>query len=532
MVSYLGRVALAGALICAFGGATPAMAQKSGGILRMFSPDSPASMSILEEATAFSERPMMAVFNNLVLYNQSARQDTLDAIVSDLATGWSWNEEGTELTLPLHHGVKWHDGKPFTARDVKCTWDLMTGKGQDKLRVNPRKSWYRNLEEVATNGDFEVTFRLKRPQPAFLALLASGFSPVYPCHVPARDMRTHPIGTGPFKFVEFKPNEYVKVTKNTDYWKPGRPYLDGIEYTIIKNVSTAILAFAAGKFDMSFPYSITKPLLSDVRSQMPGAQCEMSSLGLYRTLIVNREKPPFDNPDLRRAMALSLDRQAFINIITDGAGDIGGVMQPPPEGQWGMPPEMLRELPGYDPDVAKNRAEARRIMQRLGYGPDNRLKVTVTVRDLPYLRDPAVLLIDQLKEVYVDGDLETIDTTIYLPKLMRHDYVVALSPAGSGSDPDQSLYTNYSCGGELNYVGYCSAELDALIDKQSMAAGNPDKRRQIIFEIERKLAEDGARPVIFYDRRATCWQPQVRNFTIVVNNIFNNGRMEDVWLDR
>ena len=532
MVSYLGRVALAGMLICASGGGMSAMAQKSGGILRMFSPDSPASMSILEEATAFSERPMMAVFNNLVLYDQSAKQNTLQSIVPDLATGWAWNEDGTELTLPLHQGVKWHDGKPFTARDVKCTWDLIQGKGSDKLRVNPRKSWYRNLDQVVANGDYEVTFRLKRPQPAFLALLASGFSPVYPCHVPAREMRTHPIGTGPFKFVEFKPNEYIKVTKNTDYWKPGRPYLDGIEFTIIKNISTAILAFAAGKFDMTFPYSITKPLLNDVRRQLPGASCEMSSLGLYRTLIVNREKPPFDNPDLRRAMALALDRQAFINIITDGAGDIGGVMQPPPEGQWGMPPEMLKALPGYDPDVAKNRTEARRIMQRLGYGPDHRLKVTVTVRDLPYLRDPAVLLIDQLKEVYVDGDLETIDTTIYLPKLMRHDYVVALAPAGSGSDPDQSLYTGYSCGGELNYVGYCSPELDALIDQQSMAAGDPDKRRRIIWEIERKLAEDGARPVIFYDRRATCWQKQVKDFTIVVNNIFNNGRMEDVWLDR
>src|SRR5207253_8878004 len=85
---------------------------------------------------------------------------------------------------------------------------------------------------------------LKRPQPAFLALLASGNSPIYPCHVAARDMRQHPIGTGPFRFVEFKPNESIKVARNPDYWKAGRPYLDGIEYTIIKNLSTAILAFA------------------------------------------------------------------------------------------------------------------------------------------------------------------------------------------------------------------------------------------------------------------------------------------------
>src|SRR5213079_2519967 len=111
------------------------------------------------------------------------------------------------------------------------------------------KSWYSNLEEVVVNGDYEVTFRLKRAQPALLALLASGWSPVYPCHVSAREMRQRPIGTGPFKFVEFKPNEVIRVARNPNYWKIGRPYLDGIEYTIIKNPSTAIMAFAAGNFD-------------------------------------------------------------------------------------------------------------------------------------------------------------------------------------------------------------------------------------------------------------------------------------------
>ena len=98
---------------------------------------------------------------------------------------------------------------------------MLLGKSQEKLRLNPRKAWYRNLDEVTTDGDYAVTFVLKRPQPAFLMLLATGMSPVYPCHVPPRDMRTHPIGTGPFKFVEFKPNEYIRFAKNPDYWKTG-----------------------------------------------------------------------------------------------------------------------------------------------------------------------------------------------------------------------------------------------------------------------------------------------------------------------
>src|SRR5437660_6971604 len=410
MAPKLGAFTVATALLAALLAAGPALGQKQGGILKMFSADSPASMSIHAESTVFAEGPMMGVFNNLVMFDQHVPQNSLQSVVPDLATSWSWNEEGTELTLPLREGVTWHDGRPFTARDVACTFDLLTGTSSEKLRVNPRKSWYRNLERVTTNGDYEVTFHLKRPQPAFLTALASVFSPIYPCHVAPRDMRQHPIGTGPFKFVEFKPNEHIKVTRNPDYWKKDRPYLDGIEYTIIKNLSTAVLALISGKFDMTFPYSLTVPRLKDVKSQMPQAICEMGPVGLNRNLIVNRDKPPFDNPDLRHAMALSLDRQAFIDILTEGEGDIGGVVQPPPAGLWGMPPDLLRTLPGYDPDVQKNRAEARQLMRKLGYGPANRVKIKLSVRDLPFLRDPAVILIDELKEIYVDGELETIDT--------------------------------------------------------------------------------------------------------------------------
>ena len=206
MMRYLGAFAMAAPLLVVVA-AEPALAQKSGGILKMYSPDSPASMSIHEEATFVAEGPMMGVFNNLVMFDQHAKQNSLGSIVPDLATGWSWNEDGTDLTFPLRDGVRWHDGKPFTANDVKCTWDTLLGKANEKFRLNPRKAWYQNLDEVTVKGDHEVAFRLKRPQPSFIALLASGWSAVYPCHVPPREMRSQPIGTGPFKLVEFKPNE-------------------------------------------------------------------------------------------------------------------------------------------------------------------------------------------------------------------------------------------------------------------------------------------------------------------------------------
>jgi peptide/nickel transport system substrate-binding protein len=218
-------LAAAVSLLLALSAANAAFAQRQGGILRMRHFDSPASMSPLGESTQAVNRPMSGVFNNLVMYKQDVPQNSMKSIVPELATGWAWNEEGTELTFRLRQDVKWRDGKPFTAADVKCTLDLLMGNAKEKLRINPRKSWYVNVAEVTTNGDYETTFHLKRPQPSFLALLATSWSPIYPCHVSPRDMRSHPIGTGPFKFVEFQPNERITVTRNPDYWKTGRPYL-------------------------------------------------------------------------------------------------------------------------------------------------------------------------------------------------------------------------------------------------------------------------------------------------------------------
>src|ERR1700704_1921877 len=276
--------------------------EKQGGILRGYHRDSPASASIHEEATYSVNVPFMPVFNNPAIYKQDVAQNSMDSIVPDLAESWAWSGDNKTLNFKLRQGVKWHDGKPFTSADVKCTWDMLIGKAPNKLRLNPRKAWYRNLDDVATDGDYAVTFILKRSQPAFISLLAGGMAPVYPCHVPPAQMRLHPIGTGPFKFVEFKQNEHIKVAKNPDYWKPGRPYLDGIEWTVVPNRATQSLAFIAGQFDMTFPYEVTIAMAKDIKGQVPNAICDIDPTMIAFNLMVNRDNPPFNDPDIRKAM--------------------------------------------------------------------------------------------------------------------------------------------------------------------------------------------------------------------------------------
>jgi peptide/nickel transport system substrate-binding protein len=504
---------------------------KHGGILKIYHRETPPSLSIHEEATFSVNIPAMAIFSNLIIYDQHIKQNSMDTIRPELATSWSWDSAKTALTFKLRHGVKWHDGQPFTANDVKCTFDLIQGKAQDKFRKDPRKGWYDNVADVTVKGDDEVTFHVKRPQASLVAMLASGYSPIYPCHVPAAQMRTHPIGTGPFKFVEEKQNQWIKLARNPDYWKKGLPYLDGIQFDIIKNRATAVLAFVAGKEDVTFPTQLPYKLIEDIKKQDPTAICDLEPINVSTNLIINRDKPPFENADLREAMALSLDRKAFIDIILQGHGDEGGSLLPPPEGVWGMPKDMLKTIPGYG-DVKKDRAQAQAIMRKLGYGPDKPLKIKVSARNLATYRDPAVVLIDQLKSVYIEGELEPVESGAWFAKVARGDYAVGLNLTGNGiDDPDQSFYENYGCGSQRNYTHYCNKDLQKLFDQQS-AETDLAKRKKLVWEIDKKIQEDVARPILFHAREGMCWKPYVKNMTVMSNSSYNGYRYEDLWMDK
>jgi peptide/nickel transport system substrate-binding protein len=363
-------------------------------------------------------------------------------------------------------------------------------------------------------------------------MLASGYSPIYPCHVSTRDMRLHPIGTGPFKFVEFKQNEIIRLARNPDYWKPGLPYLDAIEFPIVTDRSTALLGFEAGKFDMTFPTEVTSALVRDVMKQDPTAICQMAPMNVSINLLLNREAPPFDNAEVRKAMALALDRKSLIDIISEGNASEGGTMLPQPDGVWGMPAAMVQTMLGYGQDIAKNRAEGRALMEKLGYSDAKPLALKVSTRNLAVYRDPAVVVIDQLKSVHIAATLDVVETSSWFARLARKDYQVGLNVTGNAiDDPDQSFYENYACGSERNYTDYCNKPLQALFDQQSQET-DIQKRKELVWKIDATLQNDVARPILFHGKQATCWKPHVHNWAPMVNSSYNGYRFEDVWLSK
>lgn len=505
---------------------------KPGGILNATLEESPPSLSIHEEATGATVWPMMPCYNNLVLYDPLKKQESTSTIIGELAEKWEWQDGGKTLAFHLRKGVKWHDGQLFSSKDVKYTFDVVREApgAPAKLRVNPRKLWYDNVTGIDAPDPDTVLFRLKRPQPSLLLMLASGYSPVYPAHVPPAELRTKCVGTGPFKLKEYRAGEYIDLVKNPDYMVRGRPYLDGIRYLVIKERGTRFSAIQAGRQDIAYPLETAKTIAEEVKHAVPRMVLVETSDNVNDNILVNFRRTLFQDPRIRRAINLAVDRRAYILAGRQGAAIPGGVMLPKPYGVWGLPEQQQTKLPGFG-DITQDRAEAVKLLSEAGYGSGKPLKVTISTRAVARYVDIASFVIDQLKRVGIDATLEQVETGVWHPKLTRRDYDMAVNTTGIGpDDPDANLYENFKCGSPRNYSDYCNAEVDRLIDEQSQTA-DPVKRLKLVQELDARLQLEGARFMLGWGKEYYLMWPYVKNL-VPHQSVYNYGRMQEVWLDK
>ncbi len=171
-------------------------------------------------------------------------------------------------------------------------------------------------------------------------------------------------------------------------------------------------------------------------------------------------------------------------------------------------------------------------MEGLGYGPNKRLKIKVSTRDFSAYKDPAVILVDQLNKIWFDAELEIIESTVWFGRAGRQDYSIAFNLSGMAiDDPDVTITENFACNSDNNFSKYCNPQVDKMLAAQS-AERDPEKRKKMVWEIERVLAEDIARPIYSHGRAAQCWQPSVKGYVRQENSIYNHWRLEQVWLER
>jgi len=505
---------------------------KRGGILNSVLIEEPPGLLIHESATVSNVWPMSPCYSNLVYFDPAKAQESVDTVMPELAEKWSWQDSYRNLVFFLRKNVKWHDGHPFTSKDVKYTFDVVreAPDAPAKLRLSARKDWYANVEGIEAPDPHTVIFKLKRPQPSLLLMLASGYSPVYPTHVALNELRQHCVGTGPFRFKQYARGQSIELERNPDYFVPGRPYLDGLRYTIIGERGTRLAALQTGRLDAFVPLEMTRTMADSVKQAVPSLVIQEVGQNGSDNVVINHKRAPFDNPAVRRAFSFAMDRQAFVQGVRHGGAVVGASMMPKPFGIWGLPDQDFKTLPGYRGSEV-DKAEARKLLAAAGYGPGKPLKVELVTRTISIYLDVGSFVADQLRQVGVEASLKQMDTAAWFPALARRDYQIGANlTAGGFDDPDAYFFENYKCGSSRNYTDYCSEQTDRLIDLQSQELDRT-KRLRMVWEIQRRIEADVARPMLSWRKEYFAHWPYVKGL-VAHNSLYNYGRMQDVWLDK
>ena len=531
------RRCLALALILAAGvlaAGAPALGQtpKRGGILNAMLIENPPGFSIHESSTIAGVWPVAPCYSNLVIFDPLKPFETVDTVIGELAERWSWQDNYRNLVFFLRKNVKWHDGQAFTAKDVKHTFDVVreSADAPAKLRINPRKDWYASVEAIETPDPHTVIFRLHRPQPSLLLMLASGYSPVYPSHVPLNDLRQKCVGTGPFRLKQYAHGQFIELERNPEYFVANRPYLDGIRYPIITERGTRMAALQAGRLDTSMPLEMTKIMAEQVKQNAPSMVVTEIGQNGSDNVVINHKKPPFDNPLVRRAVNAALDRYAYVQGVRHKGAVVGAALMPRPAGAWGLPEKDLKTLAGYR-GPARDKAEAKQLLAQAGYGPAKPLRVELVTRSIAIYLDLASFVADQLRQVGVEAIVKQIETAQYFPMLTRREFQIGANLTASGiDDPDGYFFENYKCGAGRNYTDYCDESMDKAIDAQS-AELDRAKRLKLVWDIQRKLEADVARPMLGWRNEYFTQAAYVRNLP-PHNTLYNYARMQEVWLDK
>lgn len=420
-----------------------------------------------------------------------------------LAEKFDASPDGLTFTIKIVENAKFHDGEPLDADDVVFTYNIPLSPDYDGIR----KSYFENIEKVEKIDQYTVKFTLKQVDAQF-PVVSLGFG-ILPEHilkdVPIADMGEHefntknPIGSGPFKFEEWKDGEYVKVVANEDYWD-GRPYLDSVTYKIVPDANSVLAQLQAG--DIHYFAGVPQPDVPTVESFADAANLRLESgLALsYSFLGFNQRDPKFQDKSVRQAITHAIDRKAIVENVMAGLGEVAHVPESPLS--WAYNPD----VPKFEHDVEK----AKKMLADAGWKPGadgilekdgERFSVEVKTNQGNKVReDIVVILQQQLKEVGIEIIPQLVEFSALIadidPGVWNFEGIVLGWSLGVDPDPSGIFHTKEIENG-LNFTGYSNPEIDVLMDAQLQEL-DKEKRKEMIGKIQEALAEDQPYTFLYY----------------------------------
>jgi len=511
-IRSVGVAAVAALALTACGGGSSSDSGAAGG----GAPTEGGDLTIARQADILS-MDKTTTFDNSSIYVMEQIMEPLFMVSQDgtevepwLASDYPMSDDKLTYTITLRDGVTFSNGDPMTAADVKFSIDEDTKTGADGWGfINAA------IDTVEATDDSTVTIKLKyawAPLLADLSLFSNGIIPKDYGGKTAEEFYTAPVGTGPFVWGEWKQGQYVKVTKNPDYWGDG-PHLDSVTWTVVPDANTRKLQLQGGQIDIDeFPdwsgFGTLKSTPGITATAFPSTRIDY--------IAFNEQRTPFEDVHVRRAIAYALDREAMVKTVLFGNGEAADSLLSPGTPYYAKNPD----APSFDLDKAKE--ELAQSSQPNGFSTS----ILINAGD-PNQVSVAQIMQSQLKELGIDLKINSLDATAVRAARNAQDFdMIILGWTMDIPDPDEwtSFAVDPEGGSHSAYTSYDNPEVIAL-NKQAQAETDEAKRADLYEQLQAKVADDAFAAYLYYSPYAYAMSDKVSGFEVTP---LGNYHLEDV----
>jgi peptide/nickel transport system substrate-binding protein len=502
---------------------------RPGGVLNWYVYGDPGRLDIHAESPLSVQQAVAGLHSGLLHHDP----DDPAKITGDLAERWTASPDGKRYTFQLRRGVKWHDGQPFTSADVKASLDRVLDPSFQSPRCGSMLKPV--VASVEAADPLTVEIQLKFPAAPFLEYLASAWCRIVAKHVLEKfgNDLSRPeaqIGTGPFRLKRYERGSVIEWERNKDYFIAGLPYLDGVKQFVLAGMPTQLAAAKAGRIMLWDTWPPMKRTDAEELRRARGDEVEISQNTINTIFLAffHTEKPPFNNPDLRRAVHLAIDRQEVVQKALEGAGVPCAVLDPKLVGDFALPLDEVNRLPGCRQPKDQDLAEAKRLVEK--HYP-NGVDIEAAVRSVGNYVDRAQLILSQLRKIGIRGTIKTHESAAGFALFGKGDFVFLPTQdrAMVTVDPADLFTLVYRTGAGSNWGRWSDPKVDELTDR-ALRETDREKRKRALHELQRYLlTQDTSAVPIAWVEGFHFVDKRVRGYKFAPT-VYDNNTFMKVWL--
>jgi len=449
-----------------------------------------------------------------LLYNRLIKLGFDLSIQPDLAESWEVKSDGREIVFKLRKGVMWHPpvNRELNADDIKFSYGRLAAE-------SPQKSDYATIQDVEVVDKHTVAFHLSQPNAGLLAVMAYPYGNIVSKETVEKngDLKKVAVGTGPFMLEEWVPQSELRLTKNSNYFTKGRPYVDKLVLKVIPEESSIVAGLRAN--------SVHHAMLEEnknfdlLKNEKNLVSYRTSRLG-YDMVVINFKEPPFDKPQVPQAVSWAVDREEMVKVVTQGHAVLTAPATPPMK-LWQLPKD--KWAPFYKPDLDK----ARSLLAAAGFPNGFKTKLSV-VPTYPSMVAGAQVIQANLKRVGIDVEIENVEYGIWIKRWGAKQFVMTMNITGGSADPDGAFYFRWHSKA-LNPSNFIDPEMDRLLD-QGKATFDFNKRKAIYDQVQMIVLQRVPQIYSFCPDMIDFTQDYVKGFQ--QHPTTHLAGFEEVWLNK